>query len=213
MKHMNIRDLQCSQAIYDANIIIYYCSFVSVPKGGEMINLCSIETEKAHKLTKELIEDGKTIITLELIFDEIKNKGIAKLVDDFCDNHLILKQFNSNEIPDKVRYIISKKMEKKLRKLQRNDWFDVVEEYIPHPECISSLEQFYLSLEGTPKMIEHHHKKGYNPPSYQDHALLCCSSKFNLLLVTNDTDITTFIPELKEAGHCFEIFDLKRYDA
>jgi len=206
---MNFKELSFSQALYDTNVIIYYCSHFSEELMGEKIDLCIIETERAHELTKELLELDKTIITLNLILDEIENKGIAKFIDDFCDKPEIMDKLGTDTIPDRLRQKFAEKMERKLRKLRANDWFDVVE-YMPSLSCISILKQFYLSLDGTPIMMEHFHRKGnYNPiPSCQDRALLCYSSEFDVLLVSNDSDITDFITELKREGHCFEIFDL-----
>lgn len=209
---MNIEELQCSEVLYDANVIIYYSSFISIPFRGITIELCMIETAKIHKLTKELVESGKKIITLKLVWEEIEKKGIARLIDDFCNNPQIKGKFNSKEIPDRVRLIFAAKMERKLKKIKMKEWFDITN-YVPDQNCINTLKHFYLSLDGTPKMMEHFHKKGnYNPvPSYQDRALLCCSSEYNILLVSNDSDITDFMEELKKEGHCFEIFDLKKY--
>lgn len=210
---MNIKELQFSQAVFDTNIVVYYCSHFLVTMRGESIDLCLIETEKAHQLTKELIESDKTIITLKLNLDEIENKGIPEFIDDFCDNPEIKKKLGVKIVPDKVRLLFVQKMERKLTKLQNNVWFDVTG-YTPSPESISILRRFFISLDGTTKMMEHlHRKRHYDAvPSYEDLALLCCSSEFDLLLVSNDTDITDFIPELKGAGHCFEIFDLKEYN-
>lgn len=211
MFYMNIKKLPSREVLYDANVIIYYASFISFLFGGKTVELCMVETAKIHKLTKELVELDKKVITLKLIWEEIEKKGIAHLVDDFCDNPQIKEKFNDREIPDKVRLILASKMERKLKKLKNREWFDIAS-YVPDQNCINTLKQFYLSLDGTPKMMEHYHKKGnYNPvPSYQDRSLLCCSSEYNIPLVSNDSDITDFIAELKGGKHCFEIWDLRK---
>lgn len=57
-------------------------------------------------------------------------------------------------------------------------------------------------------MTGHIKKKGSAVPSFVDMALLCYSSDNSAHIVTNDTDITNFIPELKGNGLCFDVINL-----
>jgi signal-transduction protein with cAMP-binding, CBS, and nucleotidyltransferase domain len=43
-------------------------------------------TTKSQKITESFINQGTDIITLEMIISEIERKGIAKIVDEFCDS-------------------------------------------------------------------------------------------------------------------------------
>ena len=196
-----------SQALYDANIIIYYCFFVNI-KGGITLKYSDF-TSKSHKLTKEFIDNNIDISSPQLIINEIHRKGIAVIVDEYCDSYEGKSRLGFSYVPDALRHQISERITQKLRKLKDKDWFKVIN-YIPDMIDIDAVEKFYTSIETTTKMVEHMDKKGVDSPvpSYHDMLLICCSSDCNAPIITNDSDITNFSSELKSNGHCFEVINL-----
>lgn len=119
------------------------------------------------------------------------------------------RRFDVKYINDKTRLFILNNVEKKLKNLRGRSWFKIVD-YTPPKNDTTNVKNFYKSLNGTAKMQRHIAKKGYSVPSYEDMTLLCYSCNNNLPIVTNDTDITRFISELKSNGICFEVMDLSK---
>lgn len=207
---MKNQPLPYSQVLFDANPIIYYCFYVRIKIKGRKITLKVMElTDKAQNLTKSLLDKNMEIITLELIIDEIRRKGLARIVDEYCDDPKNRYLFGRKKLADAGRLIIHERVKRKLEKLLGKSWFKIIE-YRPSKDDIEAVKRFYLALEGTEKMLEHMQKKSAkNPvPSYTDMSLLCYSLNYKAPVVTNDSDITDFHRELKENELCFEIINL-----
>ncbi len=166
-------------------------------------------TIKIHNLTQKFLASNVDIIALNLIIDEIYKKTLAKIVDEYCDMPETKRRFGVRHINDKTRLFILNNVEKKLKRLQEKFWFKIMN-YAPENSDINNVKNFYKSLNGTAKMQQHVAKKGYSTPSYEDMALLCYSCDNNLPIVTNDTDITRFKPELESNGICFDVIDLSK---
>ncbi|MBM4240878.1 MAG: hypothetical protein FJ150_04355 [Euryarchaeota archaeon] len=201
---------QYSQVLFDANPIIYYCFYVQIKIRGSKVVLKVLElTDKAQILTKSFLDQNIDIITLELIMAEIQRKGLAKIVDEYCNDPKNRNLFGWKRLGDAGRLSIQERVKRKLQKLLEKSWFSVIE-YEPSRDDIETVKRFYLSLDGTPTMMEHLKRKGTTSPvpSYEDMVLLCYSADYNVPVVTNDSDLTDFSDELSKNNICFGIINL-----
>lgn len=134
----------CSQALYDANCIVYYCFNMQVKGRNGQVNLKYTElTDKIRVLTEKLHLKGSDIFTLNLVMDEIRRKSVAKLVDEYCDTPDARRKLGARYINDAVRYRIQSNVKTKIRKLQSKDWLNVTV-YNPEEADIQNVEDFYL---------------------------------------------------------------------
>ncbi len=195
--------------IYDANSIIYYCFLHEERIKGRTVTIRVMEfTNKIQNLTEEFLKAGFTIETLSGVMKEIYDKGIAKIVDEFCEDFRTkdLIGLPGRRIPDGIKLRLARKTEDKIKRLQNRPWFTVVD-YTPPEKEIERVRSFYESLSGTPKMIEHMRRKRTREPypSEVDMSLLVYSKEREAPIVTNDSDLTDFKYELEREGLCYGI--------
>ncbi|WP_048190511.1 hypothetical protein [Methanobacterium sp. SMA-27] len=164
-------------------------------------------TDKIHILTRYFLDNNIDIYTLNLIMIEIRRKSVAQIVDEYCNTSEAKRKLGVKHINDAARYSIQLNIQSKINKLKDKPWFNI-EEYDPDNTDIENVKKFYESLIGTEKMTEHIKKKGSAVPSFVDMALLCYSNDNSAHIITNDTDITRFKPELKRDMICFEVLKL-----
>lgn len=209
---MNINLPKCSQILYDTNVITYYIISTKVTINGEEKDFKIPDfTDKSHELTKVLTENGKTIVALDLVLDELTDVRLANYVHGYCNSFEIKELLGVDEIEEDIEAHVFMKALQKLKKFLRNEWFQKLN-YFPSDENIQKVRDFYISLDNTEEWKEHRKRKlRYDPPSKIDLALIWYSFDKKSTLVSNDTDITKFIPQLKEAGLYYEIIYLKEY--
>jgi len=198
---------QKKTVIYDANSIIYYCFLHEEKIRGRTVTIRVMEfTNKIQNLTEQFIKSGFEIVTLSGVMNEIYNKGIAKIVEEFCDDYRTKDLIGLPErarISDRIKLRLARKTEEKIKRLQNKTWFTVVE-YEPAHKDIERVRGFYESLVGTPKMVEHMKRKRTREPypSDVDMSLLVYSKEREAPIVTNDSDLTDFKHELESQGLC-----------
>lgn len=191
--------------IYDANILVYYCFLDGNIKILEL-------TTKSWKLTQFLVNYGLKITAPDSIMNEIKRKGIAKIVSDYLNDPNIMSRIIG--LPKKPRpslaLKIQNKVENNLLDLENKHWFST-EKYHPGANELSELEHFFLKQCGTLKMnrLLSFKKRGNINPSYEDLSLISFSNDKKLPLISNDYDITCFADELLNKGLSHDIFPLK----
>ena len=196
--------------IYDANSIIYYCFLHEEKIKGRTVTIRVMEfTNKIQNLTEQFIKSGFEIVTISGVMNEIYNKGIAKIVEEFCEDYRTKDLIGLPErvrISDRIKLRLARKTEEKIKRLQNKTWFTVVE-YEPADKDIERVKSFYESLSGTPKMVEHMKKKRTREPypSDVDMSLLIYSKESKAPIVTNDSDLIDFKYELESQGLCFGI--------
>jgi predicted nucleic acid-binding protein len=195
------------KVIYDANSIIYYCFMHEEKiKGKRVVIRVMGLTNRIQSLTEQFLTEGFEIETISGVMKEIFDKGIAKIVDEFCDDYQTKSLIGLPErakISSRIRLRLARKTEEKIRRLQNKAWFKVID-YHPDERELRKVKDFYLSLSGTLKMEEHMRKKRTRVPypSDIDMALLTYSKKTGAQIVTNDSDLTDFKEELERAGFC-----------
>ncbi len=196
--------------IYDANSIIYYCFMHEERIKGRAVIIRVMEyTNKIQSLTERLINSGFEIVTISGVMDEIYKKGIAKIVEEFCNDYRTKDLIGLPErarISDRIKLRLARKTEDKINRLVNKAWFRVVE-YKPADKDIERVKSFYESLSDTPKMIEHMKKKRTREPypSEVDMSLLIYSKEREAPIVTNDSDLIDFRSELEEHDLCYRI--------
>jgi len=198
------------KVIYDANLIIYYCFMHEEKIKGRTVNIRVMGfTNRIQTLTEQFVTAGFKIETISGVVAEIFDKGIAKIVDEFCDDPQTKSLIGLPErvkISSRIRLRLAQKTEEKIRRLQNKPWFKVIE-YHPDERAIRTVKDFYLSLNGTLKMEKHKRKKRTSVPypSDVDMALLTYSKKTGATIVTNDSDLTDFKEELEGERLCYGI--------
>ncbi len=198
------------KVIYDANVIIYYCFLHEERIKGKTVTIRAIEsTNKIQRLTEQFLIKGVEIETISCVIDEIFDKGIAKIVDEYCDDPRTKDLIGIParvQITNRIRLRLARKTEGKILRLQHKPWFTVVD-YHAKEEEVEAVKSFYESLRGTPKMIEHMRRKGTREayPSNVDIALLMYSKESGAPIVTKDSDFTYFKHELEQRGLCHGI--------
>jgi hypothetical protein len=210
--------MKCSEkfdkVVYDSNPILYYCFNHKERIKGVQITCRVIEfTQKSLDYTQHFITGKIGIETISQVIDEIFQKGLAKIVNEYCDN-IYTKDLmgirRSRNVPYAIKLRLSVKTEDKIKQLLKKPWFNVVD-YKINSAKIEKIKDFYKSLNSTPKMISHmRDKKRSIPwPSNVDMLLLAYSKENHAPILTNDTDFTNFTGELESAGVCFGIIALK----
>lgn len=195
------------KVIYDTNVIIYYCFMHEEKIKGRAVSIRAMGfTNRIQTLTEQFVTGGFEIETISGVMDEIFDKGIAKIVDEFCDDPQTKSLIGLPErvkISSRIRLRLARKTEEKIKRLKNKAWFKVVD-YLPDEREIRKVKDFYLSLNGTLKMDRHKRKKRTRMPypSDIDMALLTYSKKTGAPIVTNDTDLTDFKEELEAAELC-----------
>ncbi len=198
------------RVIYDANSIIYHCFMHKEKIKGKTMTFRVVGlTNKIQSLTEQFLADGIEIETISVVMKEIFDKGIAKIVDEFCDDYHTKDLIGLPEkarISNKIRLRLARKTEEKIRRLQNKAWFKVIDYHADEKE-IKRMKNFYESLSGTSKMEEHMKKKKTRDPcpSDVDLTLLIYSKETEAPIVTNDSDLTDFKEELEREGLCFGI--------
>ncbi|MFZ2071685.1 MAG: hypothetical protein WAV32_08870 [Halobacteriota archaeon] len=195
------------KVIYDANLIIYYCFMHEEKIKGNTVTIRVMEsTNKIQSLTERFLKSGIEIETISGVIQEIYSKGIARIVDEFCDDprtkDLMLLPRRAR-ITNRIRLRLARKTEEKIQRLQKKAWFNVIE-YRADEKEMERVKNFYWSLSGTAKMAEHMRRKRVREPwpSDVDMALLVYSQETGAPIVTNDSDLTCFKNELESARLC-----------
>jgi len=198
------------RVLYDANSIIYYCFMHEEKIRGKTVTIRVMGlTNKIQSITEQFLADGIEIETISGVMKEIFDKGIAKIVDEFCDDYRtkdLIGLPGKARISNRIRLRLARKTEEKIRRLQNKAWFKVID-YHPGEKEIERVKNFYESLSGTPKVEEHMKKKRTREPypSDVDMTLLIYSKKTEAPIVTNDSDLIDFKEELEREGLCFGI--------
>jgi hypothetical protein len=201
------------RVIYDANSIIYYCFMHEEKIKGKTVSIRVMGlTKKIQSLTEQFVAEGFEIVTISGVIEEIFDKGIAKIVDEFCEDHYtreLMGLSKKTKISSSIRLRLARKTEGKIRRLQDKAWFHVID-YHPDERRIHRVKTFYTARIGTPKMEEHLKKKRTKVPypSDVDMALLLYSKETKAPIVTHDSDLIDFKEELEEEGLCFGIIVL-----
>ena len=200
------------RVIYDANSIIYYCFMHEEKIRGKTVTFRVMGlTHKIRSLTEQFLADGVEIETISGVMDEIFVKGIAKIVDEFCDDYHtkdLIGLPRKARISSRIRLRLARKTEEKIKRLQNKAWFRVIDYHAGEKE-IERVKNFYVSLSGTANMVEHMKKKRTRTPypSDVDMVLLIYSKETEAPIVTNDSDLTVFKEELESKGLCFGIIE------
>ncbi len=199
--------------VYDANPILYYCFNHREKLRGNIVHFRVIGfTNKSINCTQHFINNNATIETIKQVISEICKKGVAKIVDEYCNDGQtkdLIGISRSSKIPQAMKLRLVKKTEDKIKDLIKKSWFSVID-YSPNSDDIERIRKFYKSLEPTPKMITHMNGKNRNVPwpSDVDMMLLAYSKENDAPILTNDTDFTNFKDELQSEALCFEIIEL-----
>jgi|GEM_PF-926699 len=210
--------MRCSEkaynkVIYDTNIILYYCFNHNLKVRGVTVS-CRVPefTNKSLSYTEYFVRKQIAIETIKQVIDEIIQKGVAKIVNEYCDDNLtkdLMRIKRSRNVPHAVKLILYKNTESKIKNLQNKTWFNVVD-YDMNSAKFATIKTFFNSLGSTPKMIDHmrEKKRRFPWPSDVDMLLLVYSEEKNSPILTNDKDFTNFIVELETGGICFGIIGL-----
>jgi len=202
-----------NKILYDTNSIIYYCFNHTEKLGGNIVHFRVIEfTNKSINFTQYLINNNVRIETIIQVINEILDKGVAKIVEEYCNDGQtkdLIGISRSREIPRAIKLRLVKKTEDKINELRKKSWFSVIN-YSQNREAIGAIKDFYRSLESTVKMIAHMRIKNKSVPwpSSVDMMLLAYSKENGVPILTNDTDFTNFKEELQTAALCFGIIEL-----
>jgi len=201
------------KVVYDTNTILYYCFNHQEKIRGKSVPCRVIEfTHKSLRCTQYFINSEIAIETIKKVIDEIFQKGVAKIVDEYCDNiHTkdLMGINRSRDVPHAIKLRLYKKTEEKINQLKIKPWFSVVD-YNINSNNLETIKVFFKSLESTPKMIAHmiEKKRSVPWPSDVDMLLLSYSKENNAPILTNDKDFTNFVEELENEGLCFGIIGL-----
>lgn len=201
------------KVVYDTNLILYYCFNHKEKLRGNIVHFRVIEfTNKSISCTQHFINNNATIETIKQVINEISRKGVAKIVDEYCNDGQtkdLIGIPRSSKVPQAIKLRLVKKTEDKIKDLINKSWFSVID-YSPNSDDIETIKEFYRSLESTPKMIAHMSEKNRNVPwpSDIDMMLLAYSKENDAPILTNDRDFIKFKDELQSEALCFEIIQL-----
>ncbi len=148
------------------------------------------------------------IETIESIWEEIGNKGLAEIVDEYVKSERC--PLPASQIRPQIELHLYRKLKSKLSELKNKDWFSI-RVYDAPEEKVDLVRSVYRSLENTAKMKAHlRMKKCSTPePSRADMILLIYSKEQRLPILSNDTDLTLFKKELEGAGVCHKIISVQ----
>lgn len=189
--------------IYDSMIIIYYCFNDKNHKFLEY-------TGKTHTLTEFLINNNIEIVVPSFLKAEIERKDIMQMIDSIISSNQITNISNTNFT---VKLGLEIKFKNKFKKLQKKEWFNVVE-YIPSAELLDPLRKFFESLINHPQYEEFLKKKNRDTPipSFEDLGLMAFSKDKEYPIISNDNDLTFFAYELYKQDLSNEIFNFDDLD-
>lgn len=203
-----------SDVIYDANCIIYHCfEAKEKTKRRWVVFKYPILTDRIHSLTNTFVRDKIIVQTIKIVWEEIFRKGVAQIVQEFCQEphvkNLFYRAIGKTKVPPAIKLKLQTKLERKVRELPDKPWFKLAE-FVPTDAEIDAIKAFYVSLADTPKMVKHMRTKGLllPYPSYADMSLLVYSSKIKAPVVTNDSDLVDFKSEIENKKICFRIIPL-----
>lgn len=199
---------------YDANCLLYYCMHSEIHDGSYKIRVVFPDlTDKVRIITESLVGQGKKIKTIEIIYDEIaKSEKAGQVVNrliNLPEVRFQLRLKRGQRFPDTIKFRIIKSLDKKMRSLKGEVWFEIVSFMSPQ-DILDSIKNFYLSLRGDQRMIDLLRKKNRKScyPSEEDMHLISFSSKHNIPILTNDSDFNLFKAELEANALCHKIFPL-----
>jgi len=210
------RLLKYTAVIYDANCIIYYCFKSGIgPKNRPIVIDSRPFTDKIREITKVLRERQKNVLTLQLIFDEITQTLLAKVVDEklYEISHLLRRvniDYESN-----AYLVLRKKLLKKInQKVQRlrygEEWFSIDSQFQPNTQEIADMGMLYQRMLRDPAKQSKFLPRKRRIPSKKDLSLALFSKGKQLPLISNDSDLYNFNSELKDNGYCYEIYGLMK---
>ena len=186
---------------YDSNLIIYYCFSTKDFKISQL-------TQKIHKLTEILVNNGSKIIIPKFIIKEINNVTFSEIVCRY-----ITEDSRANNLTKRPTFLfrveLEGKIRKKFNKLLKKDWL-LIEDCIQSKGLTDQITEFFLNLDDYKLKGFLAKKKKSNPlPSKIDIKLIGFSKESNSILISNDYDITYFASELFKKGLSGKIYNLK----
>lgn len=196
-----MKRFQDCEVIYDANIIVYYCFLDGNVRILELTN-------KVRKMTQNLINSNCQVVAPYFIINELKIKGIAKIIQEYLDN-----PFRLIGVPRKPRKMFNlrlmNKIEKNFSDMEGKSWFRI-KNYVHDDDELKYIQKFFLSRLDTDKMDKLLNKKNRSIPypSDEDLYLILFSKENSSSLISNDYDITCFSEELFDEELCYEIISL-----
>lgn len=189
---------------YDTMLIIYQCFNI---KHHQLIEYAN----KTQRLTEFLVKNNAEIVVPEFIINEIKNKGIRKITNEFIKSKQLA---NLPKNPDQAFILgIEFKVKMKLSRLQTKEWFTVII-YQPPEKYIDQIYEFFKELKHHPNVNEFLKLKNRRDtiPSFEDMAIIAFSKEMKIPIISNDADLTFFSNELCEKGLSDKIFNLSELE-
>lgn len=189
---------------YDTMLIIYHCFNI---KHHQLIEY----TNKTQILTEFLVKNNAKIVVPEFIINEIENKGIRKITNEFIKSGQLA---NIPKNPDQAFILgIEFKVKMKLSRLQTKEWFTVII-YSPPEKYLDKIYDFFKELKHHPNINEFIKRKNRRDtiPSFEDMAIIAFSKEMKIPIISNDADLTFFSNELYEKGLSDKIFNFSELE-
>ena len=204
------RLLRHESSLYDANILLFYCFYHSIPRRTRepyVITARDGLTPLARKITTILIENKKTISAIQTIIDEVDDPRIAAAVKvRTCDEDVrkSIGLLRAQPFPLDLELQIIEKVKKTFRKFKANPWFRAIA-YSADQSRLEALRDFYRRANSDPTLASRRHPSKGKIPSSNDLLLVLSSGDKSLPVLSHDSDLTAYSRELVDAEFATEI--------
>jgi hypothetical protein len=195
--------LRYPSTIYDANCLVYYVFRISERRSsGEAVVIEGPHTQRARRITEELVANKKTVCTLRLAWEEAEKVTVASALKETLKERFVQARLGvEGRISSLLEYRLVSGLRAQLAQLKRERWFLIELQFTPNQAKITMLRETYAKFALDPeKQQKIPPYKG--DPSFVDLALIVYSEEKTLPLLTNDREIYNFAEELKGMKLC-----------
>lgn len=180
-----------TQAIYDANVIIYslFPEKYKIP----------LLTALAKDLNNFLFNKESTIVVPHFIICEIERKGYYKVIDDYF-----------KDLRPSSRFQLMIKLRHNFENLKKHENFSQ-EYYQPCEKLLESIDNAFIDFNNLDNIDEYFMRKHTDVlnPSIEDKKLILFSKDKECPIISNDLDLTFFHEELLKRNLVHQIIDFK----
>jgi hypothetical protein len=195
--------LNYTSTIYDANCLVYYAFRLKEKRdSGEEVTITGPLTERARRITEELIKNKKIISTLKLAWEEAEKVSVASALKQALQEGFIQARLGiKGRASTLLEYKLALALRAQLAQLKKESWFFIEVQFTPKLPKIAALKHAYAQFSLDPEK-----QKKIPPykgdPSFVDLALVVYSEEKALPLLTNDKELYNFADELREMKLC-----------
>lgn len=195
--------LRYEHVIYDANCIVYYCFKIEEKDiDGNTVPILGPETEKARRITRSLMRNKKSVLTLKIAWQEAREILPGKALESLIQEGYIQRHLRtSGAIPPALKFKLAKALSEQLERMATERWFVINTAFVANPQRIEAVRELYRQFALNPT-TQNRIPPFKGDPSVVDISLLLYSKEIRAPLLTNDREIYNFAPELAMNGFC-----------